>query len=113
MRPGDDLKGGLRLSAEAGNLQAATLISGIGSLRSVHLRLAGFSGYSSNNSSSSNSSYNNQFLQEAGHYEIVSLSGTVSVNRVHVHMSVSGPDGAVRGGHLMEGCVVHTTAGKG
>ena len=45
-----------------------------------------------------------------GPLEIVSAEGTISSNGVHVHIAVSDDEGAVYGGHLMEGCKVHTTA---
>lgn len=42
--------------------------------------------------------------------EIVSLTGTVSQNRCHLHISFSREDLSVIGGHLMPGCLVNTTA---
>jgi predicted DNA-binding protein with PD1-like motif len=42
--------------------------------------------------------------------EIVSLSGTLSVDGPHLHMAVSDDAGAVTGGHVLEGCRVRTTA---
>lgn len=42
--------------------------------------------------------------------EIVSLTGTVSENRCHLHISLSREDLSVIGGHLMPGCIVNTTA---
>ncbi len=42
--------------------------------------------------------------------EIVSLTGTVSEARCHLHISFSGEDMSVIGGHLCNGCIVNTTA---
>ena len=42
--------------------------------------------------------------------EVVSLTGTVSENRCHLHISLSLEDLSVIGGHLMPGCIVNTTA---
>jgi predicted DNA-binding protein with PD1-like motif len=42
--------------------------------------------------------------------EIVSLTGTVSEGRCHLHISFSREDMSVLGGHLLPGCVVNTTA---
>ena len=42
--------------------------------------------------------------------ELLSLSGSVGVNGCHLHLTVAGPDGAVMGGHVGEGCIVRTTA---
>ncbi len=66
---------------------------------------------SSSSSSGGNSSYSGfRFLQEVGRFEILTMSGTIGVDRVHIHISVSTEDGKIRGGHLMENCIVDTTA---
>lgn len=41
--------------------------------------------------------------------EIVSLNGTVSAARCHVHIALSREDLSTVGGHLMPGCIVNTT----
>ena len=41
--------------------------------------------------------------------EIVSMTGTVSANRCHVHVALSREDLSTIGGHLVEGCIVNTT----
>ncbi len=41
--------------------------------------------------------------------EIVSLNGTVSANRCHIHIAVSKEDMTTIGGHLCEGCIINTT----
>ncbi len=41
--------------------------------------------------------------------EIINMNGTVSKDRVHVHISFSKADLSVVGGHLVEGCIVNTT----
>jgi uncharacterized protein len=45
-----------------------------------------------------------------GHFEIVSLTGTLSVNGSHIHISIADSTGKTIGGHLMEGSIVYTTA---
>lgn len=42
--------------------------------------------------------------------EIVSLTGTVSRNRCHLHIALAREDLSVIGGHLCAGCLVNTTA---
>ncbi len=42
--------------------------------------------------------------------EIVSLSGTLSPDGLHLHIALAGRDGRCVGGHLLDGCIVHTTA---
>lgn len=46
----------------------------------------------------------------SGYFEIVGLTGTVSVNGVHLHVSISDSTGKTIGGHLVKGCKVYTTA---
>ena len=41
--------------------------------------------------------------------EIVSLNGTVSRTRCHLHIALSKEDLSTVGGHLVEGCIVNTT----
>lgn len=43
------------------------------------------------------------------HCEIVSLGGTVSENRCHLHIALSREDLSTIGGHLCEGCIINTT----
>ncbi|MEG1775756.1 MAG: DNA-binding protein [Clostridia bacterium] len=42
--------------------------------------------------------------------EIVSVTGTVSAARCHLHIALSKEDLSTVGGHLTEGCLVNTTA---
>lgn len=42
--------------------------------------------------------------------EIVSLFGTLSKERCHLHIALSDTDLQTVGGHLMDGCIVNTTA---
>ena len=41
--------------------------------------------------------------------EIVSMTGTVSSERCHLHVSLAKSDLTVIGGHLVDGCIVNTT----
>ena len=43
------------------------------------------------------------------HCEIVSLNGTVSAARCHIHIALSKEDLSTIGGHLCSGCIVNTT----
>ena len=43
------------------------------------------------------------------HCEIVSLNGTVSEKRCHLHIALSKEDLSTVGGHLCEGCIINTT----
>lgn len=43
------------------------------------------------------------------HCEIVSLNGTVSKTRCHLHIALSKEDLSTIGGHLCTGCIINTT----
>jgi hypothetical protein len=98
LTPGADLKAELqRLTAEHG-LRAGCILTCVGSLIEARLRMPGVAGAAE------------VVRSFAGPMEIVSLVGTLGPDGLHVHVSLSGPDGACVGGHLMPGCRVHTTA---
>ncbi len=90
---GDDLKREIRRLAEEHQLQAGVVLSAVGCLS--HLRVRDASGVRIRD------------LEEE--VEIVSLMGTVSALRTHLHISCSREDLSTLGGHLMEGCMVNTT----
>ncbi|KAJ1625549.1 hypothetical protein T492DRAFT_1038887 [Pavlovales sp. CCMP2436] len=92
--PGDDLLLSLRSFAEERGLRAACVLSCVGSTSTTRLRPAGSS----------------DAREFCGKYEIVSLVGTLSTDAHHLHLSVSDEACAVIGGHLLEGCIVRTTA---
>ena len=71
----------------------AQVISGVGCLLRARLRDA--------------SGVTIRQLEE--HLEIVSLNGTVSQARCHLHISLSKEDLSTVGGHLCLGCIVNTT----
>jgi len=91
---GDDLR--LVLESWMGEQpeQAGCVISAVGSLSVVKLRLAGAA----------------RAKAFHGDLEILSLSGTLSPDGGHLHIAVSDSQGAVLGGHLCVGSMVHTTA---
>jgi predicted DNA-binding protein with PD1-like motif len=74
--------------------QAGCVISAVGSLSLAQLRLAGAT----------------QATAIHGELEIVSLSGTLSPDGIHLHIAISGSSGTVIGGHLCAGSLVRTTA---
>ena len=94
LRPGQDLKAELQAFAKTRSLRAAFVASAVGSLTDVHLRYAN----------------REAGTRQSGHFEIVSLSGTLAADGMHVHMSVADGTGAVTGGHLLDGNRVYTTA---
>ncbi|KIQ22550.1 DNA-binding protein [Variovorax paradoxus] len=94
LNPGDDLRGALDAALKQRGAEAAFVVSGIGSLRGARIRYAGVESAA--------------VLQ--GDLEILTLSGTLSPDGAHLHISVSDAAGQVRGGHVAPGCTVRTTA---
>jgi uncharacterized protein len=94
LKPGQDLKAEIEALATREKIEAGWTVTCVGSLTEYNLRFA-------NQESGT---------QKQGHFEIVSLVGTVSTNGSHLHLSVSDSTGATTGGHLLAGCKVYTTA---
>lgn len=94
LRPGQDLKAELDAFVVAHRIEAGALLTCVGSLTDLSLRLA-------NQDDPTN---------WQGHFEIVSLVGTLSTNGSHLHLSAADSTGRMLGGHLMAGCRIYTTA---
>ncbi|ADZ08542.1 protein of unknown function DUF296 [Methanobacterium lacus] len=91
--PGDDLKTSLENISDSIEFNSGVIVSVVGSLTRTHLRMS-----------------NGTKKLFEGFFEIVSVEGTISADGVHIHMAVAAEDGSVFGGHLLEGCIIHTTA---
>ena len=91
--PGDDLLEGLSRCVADHGIQAGWIAGVVGSLSRASLRFA---------------AQPDTTLLE-GAFEIIALSGTLDAQGAHLHLSVSDPQGAMRGGHVMPGCTVRTT----
>jgi predicted DNA-binding protein with PD1-like motif len=94
LKPGQDLMDEIQAFVEEKKIEAGCILSGVGSLTHATLRLA-------------NREYYNEY---EGHFEIVSITGTVAVSGSHLHLSISDGDGVTLGGHLVSGCKIYTTA---
>ncbi|TNY34303.1 DNA-binding protein [Pelagovum pacificum] len=94
LMPGEDLRGGIEAAFEAAGARSGFVAAAVGSLTNAALRYASLDGAS----------------EVAGPLEILSLSGTLSPDGPHLHLSVAGPNGVMRGGHLLRGSPVRTTA---
>jgi predicted DNA-binding protein with PD1-like motif len=98
LTPGQDLRAALEAAVLAQDCRAAFVLSGIGSLSTAGIRLAGAE----------------QPTRLTGEMEILTLSGSVSVDgdktSSHMHMAISTATGQVLGGHVAPGCIVRTTA---
>ena len=94
LRPGEDLRQKLREVVAARQMKAAVIVTCVGSLVQYNLRFAD----------------KKRGSMSHGHFEIVSLTGTVSDSSAHLHLAVSNGDGSTTGGHLLDGNLIYTTA---
>jgi len=94
LKPGEDLKNGIQNLVNEKQIKAGWVSTCVGSLTNYQIRFANQTNGSS----------------DSGHFEIVSLTGTVFVNGSHLHISISDSTGKTIGGHLMKGCKIYTTA---
>jgi predicted DNA-binding protein with PD1-like motif len=98
LTPGTDLEQELKRLTEALALRAGCILSCVGSLSRARLRMPGAVGEAE------------VFRLFVEPMEIVSLTGTLCPDGLHVHVSLARRDGACLGGHLAAGCIVNTTA---
>lgn len=94
LKSGQDLFNEIEAVVAEKNIEAGCVLGAVGSLTYATLRLANRECYS----------------EYEGHFEIVSMTGTVSVHGSHLHISISDGDGRTIGGHLVSGCKIYTTA---
>ena len=94
LKPGQDLKKEILQYVNEKQIKAGWISTCVGSLTNYNIRFA------------------NQPLGSSGsgHFEIVSLTGTVSINGSHLHISISDSTGKTIGGHLLDSNLVYTTA---
>lgn len=90
---GDDLLLSIRTLCEREKIDAAVVLSAVGCVSRAVLRDAG--------------GVNLRSVDEP--CEIVSLNGTASRTRCHLHLALSREDLSNIGGHMMPGCIVNTT----
>lgn len=90
---GDDLLLSIRTLCEREKIDAAVVMSAVGCVSRAVLRDAG--------------GVNLRSVDEP--CEIVSLNGTASRTRCHLHLALSREDLSTIGGHMMPGCIVNTT----
>ena len=94
LKPGDDLREKIENYILQNNINAGWLVTCAGSLTSYNIRFANVE----------------KGTTGQGHFEIVSLTGTLSKEGSHMHISISDSTGKTIGGHLLKGCIVYTTA---
>ena len=92
--PHQDLKQVILDFAAHHNIQAGAVLTAVGSLEQYHIRFAN----------------QNAGVLRRGHFEIVSLAGTLSSTACHLHISLSDESGQTIGGHLLGQNLIYTTA---
>jgi hypothetical protein len=93
MLPGDDVRVNLLAWCEQNGIEAAAIVSAVGSLSHAEVRFGGKS----------------NGVRVEGDLEACSLSGLLSKHGMHVHLAVADGDGRMTGGHLLQGSSVRTT----
>ena len=93
LRRGDDLMLSIKEICREKRISAGVVLSAVGCISKGKVRDA--SGVT--------------IREIAEHCEIVSLNGTVSEARCHLHISLSKEDLSTIGGHLCPGCIINTT----
>ena len=93
LRRGEDLLNAIEKFCIKNKIKAGVVLSGVGCVLKARIRDAG----------------GVTIVEIDEHMEIVSLMGTVSEKRCHLHISFSKKDLSVIGGHLVEGCIINTT----
>ena len=94
LHPNQDVRKSVKQFAVTHAIQAGFILGGIGSLHRAAIRFA--------------NQPQPDYLE--GPFEVLALSGTVSIHGIHIHMAIADSDGKVLGGHLCDGSIIHTTA---
>ena len=93
LKRGEDLMESIRRVCREKKIRAGVVLSGVGCILKGRVRDA--SGVT--------------IREISDHCEIVSLNGTVSAQRCHIHIALSKEDMSTIGGHLCPGCIINTT----
>ncbi len=94
LKSGQDLRKEIESFVVKEKINAGYIITCVGSLTQTNIRYA--------------NQQNGAIMN--GHFEIVSLTGTISTNGSHLHISVSDSTGKTIGGHLLYNNLIYTTA---
>ena len=94
LKPGEDLLESIQRYVLNNQIEAGWMVTCAGSLTDYSIRMA------------------NQpdATIGSGHFEIVSLTGTLSTVGAHLHLCISDSTGKTIGGHMMTGNKIYTTA---
>lgn len=93
LKPTQDIKLELLNYVFKNNIEVATIVSAVGSVSLMRVRIAD----------------GKTIVDDNQQREVLSLSGTLVNGKIHAHIGAISTSMDVFGGHLMEGCIVHTT----
>lgn len=93
LEPGEDVRPVLEKWAIDHAVEAASIVSSVGSLTQAHIRYANRA----------------DGMMTVADLEVCSISGTLSKHGLHLHISIADRDGKMLGGHMLPGCLVRTT----
>lgn len=93
LKPGSDVKQSLIDFCHENSIQSGCIVSAVGSLSSMVVRV----------------SDGKSIKEDHQDRELIHLSGTITEGSVHIHLAAISSQMDVFGGHLMKGCIVHTT----
>lgn len=93
LEKGADLRKSLEDRCQQYKVDTAIILCAVGCLNKINLRMAKAQDY----------------LKKEADYEIISVTGTISNGKAHIHIGLSDENGNCVGGHLEQGCIVNTT----
>lgn len=93
MMPGEDVREVLAAWCAERSIEAAAIVSAVGSVSTAMIRFGGRS----------------EGSPLEGDLEVCAFSGTLSRHGMHLHVAVADADGRMTGGHLLNGTIVRTT----
>ena len=93
LKPNQDIKQELLKFVLDRNTKVASIVSALGSVSSMQVRIAD----------------GKSVVCDTQNREVLSLSGTLINGKIHAHIGAISTKMDVFGGHLMDGCIVHTT----
>ncbi len=94
LNPDQDLKQAIVQYTLDQTIKAGFIMTAVGSLKQAALRFADQS----------------KIEIRVGRFEILSLTGTLCLDGVHLHLALADQLGQTLGGHLQPGCLIYTTA---
>ena len=90
---GQDLKIEIINYCKEHDIDTAVVLSSVGCIYQYRMRMAG----------------GKEVKEGQGEYEIISLNGTISKAKAHLHLGISDNMMKMYGGHLMDGTLINTT----